>query len=77
MYQFKNRKTFLLKDALQVGLKKFLLLEKSKISFHGNMLLMISLDKNANTNQQKFRIEKVTKKKVDKLYAKWKGYDLI
>ena len=41
------------------------------------MLLMISLDKNANTDQQKFRIEKVTKKKVDKLYAKWKGYDLI
>ena len=28
-----------------------------------------------NTNQQEFRIEKVIKRKVDKLYIKWKGYD--
>ena len=27
------------------------------------------------TNQQEFRIEKVIKKKADKLYVKWKGYD--
>ena len=27
------------------------------------------------TNQQKFSIEKVIKKKGDKLYVKWKGYD--
>ena len=27
------------------------------------------------TNQQEFRIEKLTNKKVDKLYVKWKGYD--
>ena len=27
------------------------------------------------TTQEKFRIEKVIKKKDDKLYAKWKGYD--
>ena len=27
------------------------------------------------TNQQKFRIAKVIKKKGDKLYVKWKGYD--
>ena len=26
-------------------------------------------------NQQEFRIEKVIKKKCDKLYVKWKGYD--
>ena len=26
------------------------------------------------TNQQKFRIEKVIKKKGDKLYVKWEGY---
>ena len=29
------------------------------------------------TNQQEFRIEKVIKKKGDKLYVKWKGYDFI
>ena len=27
------------------------------------------------TNQKKFRIEKVLKRKGDKLYVKWKGYD--
>ena len=27
------------------------------------------------TNQEEFRIEKVVKKKGDKLYVKWKGYD--
>ena len=29
------------------------------------------------TNQQEFRIEKVIKRKGNKLYVKWKGYDLI
>ena len=28
-----------------------------------------------NTNQKEFRIEKVIKKKGNKLYVKWKGYD--
>ena len=27
------------------------------------------------TNQQEFRIEKVIKRKGDKLYVKWKDYD--
>ena len=27
------------------------------------------------TNPEKFRIEKVIKKKENKLYVKWKGYD--
>ena len=27
------------------------------------------------TNQQEFRVEKVIKRKDDKLYVKWKGYD--
>ena len=29
------------------------------------------------TNQQEFRIEKIIKKKGDKLYVKWKGYDSL
>ena len=28
-----------------------------------------------NTNQREFRIEKALKKKGDKLYVKWKGYE--
>ena len=27
------------------------------------------------TNQKEFRIEKIIKKKGDKLFVKWKGYD--
>ena len=27
------------------------------------------------TNQQQFRVEKILKKKGDKLYVKWKGYN--
>ena len=28
-----------------------------------------------DTSQEEFRIEKIIKKKCDKLYIKWKGYD--
>ena len=38
-------KNVLLKDTHQIGLKKFLLLVKLKIQFHGHMLLMISMVK--------------------------------
>ena len=41
MLEFQNIKTFLLKDILQIGQKKFLLLVKLKIQFLGHMLLMI------------------------------------
>ena len=29
------------------------------------------------TNQEEFRVEKVIKRKGDKLYVKWKGYVLL
>ena len=41
MLEFQNIKTFLLKDILQIGQKKFLLLIKLKIQFLGLMLLVI------------------------------------
>ena len=41
----KDIKIFLLKDTYQIGLTKFLLLVKSKIQFHGQILLMISMVK--------------------------------
>ena len=37
MSEFLNTKIFLLKDTCQIGLKKFLLLVKLKIQFHGHM----------------------------------------
>ena len=50
-----------------------------KIQFDGLMLSTISITlyekELQKTNQQEFRIEKVIKKKGDKLYVKWKGYD--
>ena len=41
MLEFQNIKTFLLKDILQIGQKKFLLLIKLKIQFLGLILLVI------------------------------------
>ena len=41
MLEFENIKTFLLKDILQIGQKKFLLLIKIKMQFLGLMLLVI------------------------------------
>ena len=40
MTEFQNKKTFLLKDILQIGQKKLLLLIKLKIQFLGLMLLL-------------------------------------
>ena len=37
MLEFQNTKAFLLKDILQIGRKKFLLLVKVKIQFRGHM----------------------------------------
>ena len=77
-------KNILLKVILQIGQKKFLLLKKLKIQFHGHMSLMILMvkkllehfmKKNCKSYQQEFRIEKVIKENGDKLYVKWKGYD--
>ena len=45
MLEYQNRKTFLLNDIFQIGLKKFLWLKKLKNLFHGHMLLMISMVK--------------------------------
>ena len=41
MSEYQKTKTFLLKDILKIGQKKFLSLIKLKIQFRGHMLLMI------------------------------------
>ena len=45
MLEYQKIKIFLLKDTLQIGLKKFLWLKKLKILFHGHMLLAILMVK--------------------------------
>ena len=43
---------------------------------NGKEIIVTSYEKELQkTNQEEFRIEKVIKKKGNKLYVKWKGYD--
>ena len=72
----------LLKDMLQIGQKKFFKIKKTFpwtyviIDVNGEEITRSSYKKELQkTNQKEFRIEKVLKRKGDKLYAKWKGYD--
>ena len=69
MLEFQNIKTFLLKDILQIGQKKFLLLIKLKIQFLG-LYAIIDLNEEEitgkfyekelhKTSQKEFRIEKI------------------
>ena len=85
MLGFQNTKTFLLKDTLQIAQKKCLLLEKFKKkvlwTYAVNDLIgepiagTIYEKELQKTSQEKFRIEKVLKRKGDKILVKWKGYD--
>ena len=76
-FKYQNTKTFLQKVTLEI----------IKL-FHGRILLVILLmtklleimKKNYENelqkiNQTEFRVEKVIKKKGDKLYVKWRGYN--
>ena len=45
---------------------------------NGNEIIAAFYEKNLQkTNQKEFRIEKVIKRKGDKLYIKWKGYNSL
>ena len=85
MSEYQNTKNLLLKNVLQIGQKKFFF---SKIKNTVSWTYVISgltgepivggfyEKKNCkNLDQQEFRIGKATKRKDDKLHAKWKGYD--
>ena len=72
MLEFENIKTFLLKYTLQIGQKKLLLSVKLKIQFFGHIvsdlngeeIIGIFYEKELQkTSQEKFRIEKVLKRK--------------
>ena len=89
LLEFQNTKTFLLKDMFQIGQKKFLLLVKLKIQLvklkvqtyvvsdlGGEKITGSFYEKELQkTSQKQFRIEKVLKRKGDKLHVKWKGYN--
>ena len=75
----------MLKVILQIGLKKFFFIKKIKNAvpwtyviddLNGEEITGTFYEKELEKiDQQEFRIEKVIKKKSDKLYVKWKGYD--
>ena len=74
--EFQNIKIFLLKDILQIGQKKILLLIKLKSDLNGEKIIGSFYEKEfQKTNQKELKIEKVLKGKGDKLYVKWKGYN--
>ena len=75
----------MLKATLQIGLKKYFLFKKLKNTLpwtyvindlNGDQIMGTFYEKELQkTNQEEFRIEKVIKRKGDKIYVKWKGYD--
>ena len=85
MLGFQNTKIFLLKDALKIVQKKFLSLAELKTQIRELMFLVPQYAEAITgsfyekelqkTSQEKFRIEKVLKRKGAKLYVKWKGYN--
>ena len=69
----------------QIGLKKIFFIGKIKNTFPWTYVINdLNGEENIGTfyekglqktNQKEFRIEKVVKRKGDKLYVKWKDYD--
>ena len=77
MFEFQNTKTFLLKRSFVVGKIKNTVPWTYVVSdLNGEEITGGFYEKELQkTNQKEFRIEKVLKRKGDKLYVKWKGYD--
>ena len=79
MLEFLNTQILLLKDIHQIGLEKV----KNTVPWtyfindlNGEEIIGTFFEKELQkTNQKEFRIEKVIKRKGDKLNVKWKGYD--
>ena len=85
MLEYQNTKTFLLKYTRKIRRKTFLSISKIKYTvpwtyvisdLNGEPITGSFYEKELQkTNQKEFRIEKVLKRKGDKLYVKWKGYN--
>ena len=75
----------LLRDMYLIGVKKCLLYKiKNTVpltyeinDLNGEKIIGSFYEKELQkTSQEEFRIEKVIKRKSDKIYVKWKGYDI-
>ena len=75
----------MLKGICQIGQKKYCFIKKIKNTvpwtyvindLNGEKIIGTFYENELpRTDQKEFRIEKVLKKKGDKFYVKWKGYD--
>ena len=75
----------MLKDILQIGQKRAFFISKIKNTvpwtyvindLYGEEIIGSFYEKELQkTSQKEFRTEKVLKRKGNKLYVKWKGYD--
>ena len=78
-----DTKTFLLKDTIKTGQKKFLSVLKLTVkntllvtTLMVNLLLEVFMKKNCKKLDKKnLEVENAIKRKGDKLCIKWKGYD--
>ena len=85
MLKFQNTKTFFSKGYTQNCLEELFVVIEIKNTvprtyvisdLNGEPVIGRFYEKELqNTSQEKFRIEKVLKRKGDKLYVKWKRYD--
>ena len=78
MLEFQNIKLYLLKDIFQIisKIKNTVSWTYNISDLNGEEITGSFYEKELQkTNQKEFRIEKVLKKKSDKLYVKWNGYD--
>ena len=76
MSEFLNTRIFLLKDTHQDKDKNTVPWTYVINDLNGEEIIGAFYEKKLQkTNQKEFRIEKGIRKKGDKLYVKWKGYD--
>ena len=85
--EYQNTEIFLLKAILQICLEKVLWLKKVQNNvpcthaisdLNGEKIVETFYKKElGKINVKEFRIEKVIKKKGDKLYVKWEWYDIL
>ena len=85
MSEFQSIRMFLLKDMLLIGVKKFFVAKKIKNNVPWTYVIS-DLNREEivgsfyekelhKVNQKEFGFEKVIKRKGNKLYVKWKGYN--
>ena len=79
LLEYQNIKIFLKMVTLQISLKKILWLKKCTyvINLHNGVVIVEMFYEKGfqKANKEEFRIKNVIKRKGDKLYLQWKGYN--